>query len=416
MNAQSPVQSNLIAEPRGGWLSRAIAMPFVRILDGIDEGLTEGTLEVRLPNTSVRILGGRSAGPMATVELKSWRAILRLAWSGSVGWYEGWAAGEWASPDPVPLFDLFMRNRTTLGRAARAKGASRLFKRIRHALRRNDRRGARRNILAHYDLGNDFYAAWLDSTMSYSSAIWAAGDDLSAAQRRKQAAILDRMALVPGSSVLEIGCGWGGLAQEAHDRGALVSAISLSPSQLAYARSHHAPAISFEQIDYRDVQGQYDAIASVEMVEAVGARYWYAYLDMVTRCLKPGGRAAIQFITIADDVFEHYAESADFIQTYIFPGGMLLSESRFQALAEERGLLWTDRQAMGVDYAHTLTRWREQFDAAVLPSQFDGRFRRLWQYYLMYCEGGFRSGGIDVVQVTLVKPPRDAALKQIDQP
>jgi cyclopropane-fatty-acyl-phospholipid synthase len=375
---------------------------FHKLLDEIDAGLEIGRIETFLPDGSFRILGGRADGPTSTVIIRKWRSLVRLTFAGSAGWYESWAAGDWSSPDPVPLFAVFMGNRTTLKDAARAKGLSRIVRRMRHRLNRNDRRGARRNILAHYDLGNDFYAAWLDPTMSYSSAIFAEGDCLATAQMRKQAAILDRLDLNAGASILEIGCGWGSLAQAAHDHGANVTAISLSPSQLEYARRHH-PNVSFRLCDYRDVEGQYDAIVSVEMVEAVGERYWPDYLDTVARCLKPGGKAAIQMITIADDVFEAYRESADFIQSYIFPGGMLISEQRFRILSEARGLEWRDVKRFGPGYARTLEAWRARFDAATLPANFDKRFRDLWRYYLMYCEGGFRGGGIDVLQVTLVR-------------
>jgi cyclopropane-fatty-acyl-phospholipid synthase len=388
--------------PPSTWMQRRIGALFHRIVDRIDAGLAVGQIDIFLPDGSFRVLGGRAAGPSCTVIVRRWRAFGRLAHSGSVGWYEGWAAGDWSSPDIVTLFELFARNRTTLKQMARAKGVSRIVKRVRHALNRNDRKGARRNIVAHYDLGNDFYSAWLDPTMSYSSAIFADGDTLEMAQRRKQVAVLDRLALAPGKTMLEIGCGWGSLSQAARDRGAAVTAISLSPSQLDYARAHYG-GVDFRLCDYRDVPGQFDAIASVEMVEAVGERYWPAYLDTIVRCLKPGGRAAIQFISIPDDMYEAYRQGVDFIQTYIFPGGMLLSESRFRALAEKRGLAWTDEHRFGPDYAETLKIWRERFDFAELPPQFDNAFKSLWRYYLMYCEGGFRSGGIDVVQVTLVK-------------
>ncbi len=391
--------------PRPGLVARLRARIFHRMLDRIGSGLTVGQIEAFLPDGSYRILGGRAPGPSCTVVVRRWRALVRLARSGSVGWYEGWAAGDWSSPDPVPLFALFMRNRTTLKATARAKGVSRVAKRLRHAFRHNDRAGARRNIVAHYDLGNDFYAAWLDPTMSYSSAMFEHGDTLESAQRRKQAALLDRLTLTPGDRMLEVGCGWGSLAQAAQTRGAAVTAISLSPCQLDHARAHH-PGIDFQLCDYRDVDGQYDAIASVEMVEAVGERYWPAYLDTIVRCLKPGGRAAVQFIAIADDVFDSYRQSADFIQTYVFPGGMLLSKQRFRALAEARGLHWTDERCFGEDYAETLKIWRANFDAATLPEAFDGDFAALWRYYLMYCEGGFRGGGIDVVLVTLIKTAR----------
>jgi cyclopropane-fatty-acyl-phospholipid synthase len=384
------------------WLQRQMAGLFRPVLDRIDAGLAVGQIDIFLPDGSFRVLGGRAAGPSCTVIVRKWRAFGRLVRSGSVGWYEAWAAGEWSSPDIVTMFELFARNRQTLKQTARAKGLSRIVKRVRHALNRNNRGGARRNIVAHYDLGNDFYAAWLDPTMSYSSAIFAEGDTLESAQRRKQDAVLDRLALKPGDMMLEIGCGWGRLAQAACERGAKVIAVSLSPSQLDYARAHHRD-VEFRLCDYRDVSGQYDAIASVEMVEAVGERYWPDYLDTIARCLKPDGRAAIQFISIPDDMYEAYRAGVDFIQTYIFPGGMLLSESRFRALAEARGLAWTGEHRFGADYAETLKIWRERFEGAELPAQFDNSFNDLWRYYLMYCEGGFRSGGIDVVQITLVK-------------
>jgi len=411
MNSHSPPRGRHLLTRRPGRLSRLLATPFHRILDRIDAGIEYGALEAMLPDGSFRILGGRGAGPHVAVTLGSWRALIRLGRSGSVGWYEAWAAGEWDSPDPVPLFDMFMRNRLTLGNTARASGLSRLIKRAAHALRHNDAHGARRNIMAHYDLGNDFYACWLDTTMTYSSAMFASdGEPLEAAQARKMAALNARLALAPAANILEIGCGWGALARDLASKGHDVTAITLSPSQRLHAETAArgmANPPRFALCDYRDIQGCYDAIVSVEMVEAVGQAYWPTYLDVIARSLKPGGRAAIQFITIADDIFERYADSADFIQTYIFPGGMLISQSRLCALAQARGLRWEAPQRFGLDYAATLTIWRERFDAAVeagkLPSGFDARFVRLWRYYLMYCEGGFRGGGIDVVQVTLVK-------------
>jgi cyclopropane-fatty-acyl-phospholipid synthase len=396
-----------------GWWARAFANRFERILDRIDRGLASGMIEGHLPDGSVRILGGRADGPMAVVKINSWIPLIRLWASGSVGWYRSWVNGEWTSPDPVPVFDLFMRNRTTMGDTGRAHGLPRLFNWLTHSLRQNSRAGAKRNIHAHYDLGNDFYAAWLDRSMTYSAAMFAPGDDLEAAQERKVRALLDRLALKPGDRLLEIGCGWGGLAEiAARDYGVLVTALTLSNEQRDFAIERLDAAglgdrVTIKLQDYRDEIGRYDAIASVEMVEAVGQAYWSAYLDCFRRCLKPGGRAGLQFISIADDVFEGYAQSADFIQTYIFPGGMLLSESRFMALSQARGLEWKDQHSFGLDYAQTLRQWRTRFDGAVergtLPAGFDKRFIDLWRYYLMYCEGGFLGGGIDVAQVTLIK-------------
>ena len=391
----------------GGVIARATAPVFHRLLDRIDAGLQEGGIEASLPDGTQRLLGGRSAGPMPIVTIHRWRALVRLATGGSVGWYEAWAAGDWSSPDPVPLFDLFMRNRVTLGAAARSGGHVRLAALAWHHLRRNHRSGARRNIAAHYDLGNDFYREWLDPSLTYSSAIFEEGDTLEDAQRRKLSAILERTATAPGDTILEIGCGWGSFAALAVEGGRRVHGLTLSTGQQAVVEARGLPGVSVALTDYRDVTGTYDAVASIEMVEAVGQAYWGTYLDTIVRVLKPGGRAAIQYITIAEDVFPAYADSVDFIQRYVFPGGMLLSENRFRTLAEARGLRWEGRHRFGLDYAETLRLWRERFDTAVaegrLPRRLDARFVALWRYYLMYCEGGFRGGGIDVAQVTLVK-------------
>ena len=274
---------------------------------------------------------------------------------------------------------------------------------------RNDRAGSVRNISAHYDLGNDFYRAWLDESMAYSSALGleAGADDaaLHAAQLAKLRAMSERIG--DPESVLEIGCGWGALCEYIANRGARVTGISLSDEQLAYARKHAGFSIDFRKCDYRDITGQFDAIVSVEMVEALGREYWPEFMDCVARNLKPGGRAAIQYISMADDLFEDYASAADFIQAYIFPGGLLIKTSEFRELAEARGLSWQDQADFGPDYAETLRIWRERFERAVaearLPSGFDARFVRLWRYYLAYCEAGFRCGNVNVHQVTLVK-------------
>jgi len=381
--------------------------PFHRLLDRIDRGLAAGAIDATLPDGTRRLLGGRADGPVPIVVLHRWRALWRLATAGSIGWYEAWEAGDWSSPDPVPLFDLFMRNRASLGRAARSGAVARLAARGWHWARRNTRTGSRRNIAAHYDLGNDFYREWLDEGLTYSAAMFAPGDTLAQAQTRKLRAVLARTGTAPGDAILEIGCGWGSFAALAAGEGRSVRALTLSTEQKAIVDARGLPGVEVSLTDYRDVAGRFDAVASIEMVEAVGQRWWAAYLDTVARVLKPGGRAAIQFIAIADDVFPAYAQGVDFIQRHVFPGGMLLSESRFRRLAEARGLAWTDRRGFGADYAETLRRWRERFDRAVgegrLPPRFDARFIRLWRYYLMYCEGGFRGGGIDVAQVTLVR-------------
>ena len=430
MNAQVPRRgSDLLAGGRTfgflpRWLLRAWTGGVHKIIDRVDAGLVRGSIEATLPDGTTRLLGGREPGFTVQVDLKSWRALFRLATGGSVGWYQAWEAEEWDSPDPVSLFALFMDNSGPLGDTARARGPWRMTGRLVNWLRRNTRSGALRNIHVHYDLGNDFYATWLGSTMVYSSGMTAvkkrAPDKasqfyslLDGIQIAKIEATARRLALRPGARVLEIGCGWGTMAGYlAQAKRAKVDAISLSDEQLDYARERYADAgVTFLKQDYRDVSGQYDAIVSIEMVEAVGRQYWPAFLDCVAGNLKPGGRAAIQYIAIRDDLFDAYAASADFIQTYIFPGGMLIRESEFRELAEACGLAWTDRRAFGKDYAETLKMWRGNFDNAVevgrLPAGFDHHFVRLWRYYLMYCEGGFRGGGIDVHQVTLVKEGRE---------
>lgn len=396
-------------ERQPGLFARLLAPTFHRIVDRIDAGLERGSILAHLPDGNTRLLGGRGEGFDAEITLTDWRALMRLATNGSIGWYQAWEAREWDSPDPVLIFAIFNDNAHSLGATGRAKGPFRWAAAFAHWLNRNSKAGSARNIHAHYDLGNDFYAGWLDPTMSYSSAIFADGDDLQAAQHRKW----DHLAARLGNpaKLLEIGCGWGALANFFQSRGAQVTAISLSDAQLAWARERHDRSIDFRKQDYRDTgldePGQFDAIVSVEMVEAVGREYWPSFFDCIQRNLKQGGRAAIQFISFRDDLFDAYARSADFIQAYIFPGGLLIRESEFRALAQERGLDWQDRHDFALDYARTLKIWRENFDAAVeqgrLPAGFDQRFVRLWRYYLMYCEGGFRAGGIDVHQVTLVK-------------
>lgn len=412
---ENPRGSDLLAasqrfERRPGLLSRLLGPGFHKLLDRMDAGIEHGAVLGRLPDGSTRLIGGRGPGFEAEVTIHDWRALLRVATGGSVGWYQAWEAGEWSSPNPVPLFALFMQNAETLGESARAKGAWKNALKSAHRRHRNTKAGSARNIAAHYDLGNDFYAAWLGETMTYSSALFdpaAAPQTLNAGQRAKIGAILDRMDIAAGDRVLEIGCGWGTLARAAADRGAQVDAISLSDEQLAWARRQGFGDIRFLKQDYRDTKGQYDAIASVEMVEALGREYWPTFMDCLARNLKPGGRAAIQFIAIRDELFDAYAQSADFIQAYIFPGGMLIRASEFRDLAEARGLAWRDQSSFGQDYAETLRIWRENFERAandgLLPQGFDDRFKALWRYYLMYCEGGFRGGGIDVHQVTLVK-------------
>ncbi|WP_213981940.1 cyclopropane-fatty-acyl-phospholipid synthase family protein [Sphingomonas sp. dw_22] len=409
MNAPAQDQASE-GKRRSGVLLAPFASLFHRQLDRLDTGIVVGALEVMTPDGRVRMLGGRAPGPAAVVDLRSWRALVRLATGGSGGWYEAWAKGEWASPDPVQLFALFSRNRASLADQARATGFSLLARRFWHWLRRNHRGGSRKNIAFHYDLGNDFYRPWLDASMTYSSALFAdPAQSLEQGQAAKLEAMLARTATALGDEILEIGCGWGSFAELALGQGRRVHGITLSTEQKAWAEARTAglEGARFSLTDYRDVTGTYDAVVSIEMAEAVGRAYWPAYAAAIARALKPGGHAALQIITFDDAMFDGYAANVDFIQTYIFPGGMLLSESGFREIAAAHGLAWRDQVNFGLDYADTLKRWRENFDAAVaagaLPAQFDARFIDLWRYYLMYCEGGFRGGGIDVIQMTLTK-------------
>ena len=394
-----------------GLLGRVATPGFRRVLDHLHDRLEQGGIEAALPSGQKRRIGFHRPGPVAIVRIHSWLALVRLVTSGSVGWYKAWAAGEWSSPDPVPLFELFMLNGRALGEIGRAKGARRWINALAHRLRDNGIGQARENIAAHYDLGNDFYAEWLDPTMTYSSARFSDGDSLQQAQLRKIGLLLDRLQLKPGDRLLEIGSGWGTLAIEAAKRGTTVVGLTLSTEQKCWAEEKIALAKLSDRIDirlqdYREISEKFDAVASVEMVEAVGERWWPAYLDCIASNLKPGGRAALQFISIEHDLFEGYSRNADFIQAYIFPVGMLLDEPRFERLASERGLSWEHRDGFRLDYAETLRQWRERYNTAVLEgrlNEFSDEFHDLWRYYLMYCEGGFRGGGIDVAQITMTR-------------
>jgi cyclopropane-fatty-acyl-phospholipid synthase len=396
----------------GGILARLASPALSKILDEIDKRLGVGGIETILPDGRERRLGFHSKGPRARVRIESWMALVRLATSGSVGWYKAWTMGEWSSPDPVPLFELFSVNAAQLGDAGRAKGPYRWINALAHRLRDNAPRKAQANIAAHYDLGNDFYASWLDSTMTYSSAIFSnPTQTFEQAQLSKVHTLLDRLELKAGQQILEIGCGWGTLAIEAAKRGVSVIGLTLSAEQKSWAERKVAEAGFADRIDirlqdYRKMAGQFDAVASVEMVEAVGQRWWGAYLDSISRNLKVGGRAALQFISIQHELFDRYVRNADFIQTYIFPGGCLIDEPQFAVLARERGLSWEHRYGFALDYAQTLKVWRDRYNMAVKTGALQGfaePFHNLWRYYLMYCEGGFRGRAIDVAQVTMVR-------------
>lgn len=370
-----------------------------------------GVIHATLPDGRVVLLGEGGAG--VDFQIKHWGFAKRVLASGDIGFAEGLMAGEWESDTLAPLLTLLARNVERFTRLLEGSLIGKSIHWLRHVTRANTRAGARRNILAHYDLGNQFYAAWLDPSMTYSSARFDQARDLEAAQTAKYRALADHLALKPGEHVLEIGCGWGGFAEyAARERGARVTGITISDEQLAYARARMARAglsdrVTIERRDYRDVEGQFDKVASIEMFEAVGEQYWPAYFSKIADVLKPGGRAGLQIITISDDLFAAYRRRADFIQRYVFPGGMLASLSRLREETAKAGLSWGRADAFGQSYADTLAEWARRFGAKwedIRALGFDERFKRLWLFYLGYCEAGFRTGRTDVVQLALAKP------------
>ena len=370
-----------------------------------------GRLTVTLPDGAMHRLEGRHPGRAAILRIGDWRCIRRTLAGGDIGFAEGYMAGEWDSPHLPALLEAFADNYDHLSRLVDGRPVLNALNRIAHRLNHNSRRGSRRNIHAHYDLGNAFYEAWLDDSMTYSSARFSGGQSLEEAQGAKYARLAAIMDLRPDQSVLEIGCGWGGFAEyAAREVGARVTAITISREQYDYARRRIHEAGLAERadirlVDYRDVEGRFDRVASIEMFEAVGEEYWSDYFRALKRVLKPGGRAGLQIITIRDDLFDGYRRRPDFIQKYIFPGGMLPSETRLAPAIAGAGLDWTTTERFGQDYAATLEQWGHRFDnawpAIAAGGRFDKRFRRLWRFYLAYCEAGFRSGRTDVIQIGL---------------
>lgn len=379
------------------------------------ERCSHGQIDLTLPDGERRRCG--NGAPRASLHVNDWRCFERALRSGDIGFAEGYIAGEWDSPDLGALLGVMLANRDALEGVVYGSWWGSLLHRLRHALNRNSRRGSARNIHAHYDLGNPFYAQWLDETMNYSSA-WFDGrldQPLASAQRAKMHRALREAGVREGSRVLEIGCGWGALAQTAaRDFGAQVTGVTLSREQLAWGRERIeadglAGRVDLRLQDYRDLpaefaQRPFDAVVSIEMFEAVGRAYWEQWFEVLRRCLAPGGRACIQSITIRDDLYPRYLRSSDFIQQYIFPGGLLPSVAAFEAQARKAGFVVERRLGFGRDYAETLRRWHAAFDAdehAVRALGFDERFMRIWRFYLAYCEAAFDHGSTDVVQFTL---------------
>ncbi|MDR3417654.1 MAG: cyclopropane-fatty-acyl-phospholipid synthase [Nevskia sp.] len=382
----------------------------LRLLLYMLSGMRMGSLDVMLPNGASRRFQGSEPGPHGVWHIKSERLLRHVLAAGEVGIGDSYMDDCWESPDLTRLLQVLYLNEPYYRGPFEKNWLGRAYGWLQHKRRANTKRTARRNIEHHYDLGNEFYKMWLDDTMAYSAAVFAAPNEtLREAQLNKFRLMYERLDLGPDHRLLEIGSGWGGFAIYAAQRsGCRVHSITLSQEQLAEARVRAEKAgvadrVSFELRDYRDVQEQYDRVVSIEMYEAVGEEYWPAYFAAIRASLKPGGRAAIQGITINPAIFDHYRSKRDFVQKYIFPGGMLCPPGRFEDLARAAGLRPSDAKFYADDYADTLAQWHRNVLGArdTIAQQFDERFLRMWRYYLSYCECGFRTGSIDLMQITL---------------
>lgn len=370
--------------------------------------LSSGRLTVRLPDGTICHFGPDRAERQAEIEIRDWRFFRRVLLDGDIGFAEAYMDGMCDSPDLPGLLSLLTDNEKSLGRVTRANVFHNMLLKLLHRRHDNSREGSKRNIHAHYDLGNEFYGLWLDPTMTYSSALYEGAESqaLEAAQAAKYERILNQLGARQGDSILEIGCGWGGFAEAAARRGMRVTGVTISREQLEYAQARLQRAglsdrVDLQFRDYRDIQGKYDHIVSIEMIEAVGERYWPDYFAALKRHSVPGGSAIVQAIVIADDLFEGYRRHPDFIQTYVFPGGMLLSPTSLREQCRQAGLKLAEAYSFGLDYARTLETWLGRFDRVadqVAKLGFDERFRRMWRYYLAYCAAGFKTRRTDVLQ------------------
>ena len=376
----------------GGWRQQWLAR--------MVQQLETGQITIVTPDGQRISHTAKQPGSNGVIVLHRWRALRKLMSGGDIGFAGSYIDGDWSSPDLAALIALIAQNMAAFQKAINGFGPMRLVNRLRHLLRGNSKRGSRRNIEFHYDLGNDFYQLWLDDSLTYSAACAVpANATLVEAHQAKLDRIVEMLEIEPGHRVLEIGCGWGALAAHIAKAGAHVTGLTLSREQLAYAtdRAHHhglAHKIDLRLEDYRDVAGQYDRIVSIEMLEAVGEAYWPTYFERLRACLKPGGKAVLQVITMAEDRFESYRRDTDFIQHFVFPGGMLPTGDIIAEQANKAGLSLIGSETFADGYADTLAHWRQRFAAAwpdIAALGFDERFRRLWHYYLSYCEAGFRT-------------------------
>lgn len=390
--------------------SASVAESFLRRMVG---ELECGELVIETPAGDRLVFSGRRSGPQAKATIHSWRCLWRLASSWDIGFAEAYSAGEWSSSNLVALLKLASHN-SALAEPLKFLRMPRFWLRMRHAMNRNTRRGSRRNIAAHYDLGNEFYQRWLDPGMTYSAGLFSSmNQTLEQAQDAKLDRVLSLLDLADGEKVLEIGCGWGSFAERILERNdCTVMGVTLSAEQLQFAqrrlRGRALESRSDIRLqDYRDVRGTFDRIVSIEMLEAVGEAYWPTYFQNLRDRLRPGGVAVLQVITINEDRFEDYRRSPDFIQKYIFPGGMLPTTGIIERETAKSGLKFVAKELFGDGYARTLEEWRRRFLEswpAIEALGFDERFKRIWEYYLAYCQAGFETGAIDVGLYKVERP------------
>lgn len=386
-----------------------------KILERFLRGIRYGHIKIVLPSGQVINKQGSNPGFEAVILIRNWRMLRRVIAAGDIGFAEGFIEGDWTTPDLTAVIRFAARNSSALAPAIEGGLLMRGLNRLKHVFRANTKRGSRKNIEAHYDLGNDFYALWLDPSMLYSSAIFdETTSTLEEAQAKKLGLIDEKLKLAGGETVLEIGCGWGALATHlAKVNHAKVTGITLSPSQLSFAsdiveQSGVSSEVTLRLQDYRDTNGQFDRIVSIEMFEAVGEAYWPSYFNALKRCLKPGGRAVLQIISIEEERFRTYRGSTDFIQKYVFPGGFLPSDKALSASVADAGLAVSEIEHFGLSYARTLAEWRIRFEEhwpQIAALGFDERFRRLWLYYLCYCQAGFEEETINVGLYTVEHAP-----------